>query len=344
MPKQQKSPEHLRVDSLIETIQQHPVAVLEAERQLTAVKWFEYRFMSPKKANRLFMKCYQKIYSRKYAEEVDVERADSVSGVHVFTMKDNARERSQLVAARQRADRLGIPYLFYIEAAFDFALRRGNNRRRFPRPNQLHGNRASEGLCRQFILTRWREYVANGLFRVEHPIYLIENYRGLPAQDDFRRFVLKYVDEVSMPFHRAIRTFTYERQQVPAELFRFITSDEIFERAMEFVESDLKQIPVEPIALVNSKPSDRMPTCFGMHYTLDPLSSECASCPQIHGCKKLGDLVFSKASAQSGVSDPAADYTRRKDRERQQRCRARKRANDNTSASTRPNTLDQISP
>lgn len=336
MPTQQKTPEHSRMVSLIETVQQHPVAVLEAERQLTAVKWFEYRFMSPKKANRLFTECYQKVYSRKFAEEVDVERADSVSGVHFFTMKGNARERSQLVTARQRADRLGIPYPFYIEAAFDFAFRRGDKRRRFPRPNQLHGNRASERLCEQFIIKRWNEYIANGLFRVEHPIYLIENYRGLPAQEDFRRFVVDHVRQTNLPLHRAIQKFTYDRQQVPAECFRTLVSEEVFNNAMEIVESDLQIFPVVTIPHVPLTSTQRWPTCFGMHYALDPSSPECASCPQIHGCKFLGDLVLKEAAAQAGVDDPAGDYKRRMDRERQQRCRANKKKMNNTGFSTRP--------
>ncbi|MES5099266.1 hypothetical protein ABUK73_13640 [Agrobacterium sp. BA1120] len=187
-------------------------------------------------------------------------------------MKDNARERSQLVSARQRADRLGIPYPFYIETAFDFALLRGNRRRRFPRPNQLHGNRASEGLCEQFVIKRWPAYVADGLFRVEHPIYLIENYRGLPAQEDFRRFVLDHVKEVQLPLHRAIQKFTYHRHQVPAEYFRTLVSEDVFNNAMEIVESDLQIFPVVTIPNVPLTSTERWPTCFGLHYTLNPSS------------------------------------------------------------------------
>lgn len=345
MPETSKCPKRVRVDCLIETIQQHPTEVLEAERRLTAIKWFDYRFMSPKEANGLFTQTYQKIYRRKFAAEVDVERAEKVSGVHVFTMKDDARERSQLVAARQRADELGISYPIYIEAAFDFALKRGDKRKRFPRPNQLHGNTKSTPLFIAFVMARWKDQLTGILARVEHPAYLAENYREIPAQDDFRRFVLNYVKEVNMPLHRAIRTFAYERQQVPAELFKSITTEKAFERAMEIVESDLNHIPVDAITHIPFTSTHRWPTCFGMHYTLDPSSSECASCPQMQGCKMLGELILEKASAQAGVADPAGDYKRRIDRERQRRCRANKQnKKDDPRLSTHPHTLDQIFP
>ncbi|OVE88127.1 hypothetical protein B7W89_19660 [Agrobacterium tumefaciens] len=345
MPETSKSPEQIRVESLIKTIQEHPTDVLEAERPLTAIKWFDYRFMSPKEANRLFMKTYQNIYRRKFAEEVDVERAKKVSGVHVLTMKDDARERSQLVAARQRADELGISYPVYIEAAFDFALKRSDKRKTFPRPNQLHGNDKSTPWLTAFIVARWKEQLPSTLASVDHPSYLLENYREIPAQDDFRRFVLNYVKEVNMPLHSAIRTFTYERQQVPAELFKSITTERTFKRAMEIVESDLNHIPVDATVPVHPISTHRWPTCFGMHYTLDPSSSECAACPQMEGCKMLGELILEKASAQAGVADPAGDYKRRNDRERQQRCRANKRnKNDKPGFSTLPHTPEQIFP
>jgi len=341
MTKTPKSPEQLRVDSLIETIQQHPTDVLEAERRLYSTKWFDYRFMSSEELNRLFTKTYQQVYRRKFAAEVDMQFAKNVSGVHVLTMRKSQRERSQLVIARQRADEFGLPYPVYIEAAFEFALKRGDNRNRLPRPNQLHGNDKSAPWFRKYVMEKWSEHVAAGLARVEHPSYRIENYRGIPAQDDFRQFVLQYVQDVRMPLHRAIQIFTYDRKQVPADLFRSIATEEIFDRAMAIVENDHKELPVDDIVDVPQLSTNRWPTCFGMHYTLDEFSPECSSCPQMKGCKKLGDHVLREASVRSGIADPAGDYKRRNDRERQQRCRAKKRIQkDDMHSRTLPHTPD----
>ncbi|QBJ15517.1 hypothetical protein EYD00_18935 [Agrobacterium sp. 33MFTa1.1] len=333
MTKTPKSPEQLRVDSLIETIQQHPTDVLEAERRLYSRKWFDYRFMSPHDANMLFARTYQEIFRRKFAAEVDSQSVENVSGIHLRTIATNARERSHLVAARQRADDFGVPYPFYIEVALEFALRRGDKRDKFPRPNQLHGNDKSAPWFAKFLMGRWREYVTAGLARVEHPSYRIENYRGIPAQDDFRRFILEYVKEVSMPLHRAIQLFSYDRKQVPAEIFKSITTEEAFERALAIADSNLSDGPVAEMGSTSLGSTERWPTCFGMHYTHDPSSKECSSCPQRQGCKKLGDFVLSEASRQCGVEDPAGDYKRRMDRKRQQRCRAKKRGREDGSGS-----------
>ncbi|WP_320199513.1 hypothetical protein RMR16_015175 [Agrobacterium sp. rho-13.3] len=59
----------------------------------------------------------------------------------------------------------------------------------------------------------------------------------------------------------------------------------------------------------------------------------------------LGELILEKASAQAGVADPAGDYKRRIDRERQQRCRAKKQnTKDKLGLSTAPHTPEQIFP
>lgn len=315
------SPDHNRVLSLIETIQQHPTQLLQAERRLMATKWFDYRFLSPKEANRLFTRTYQEVYRRKFAENIDREMARKVNGINFSKMKTDARERSQLVIARQRADEFGMSYPVYIEAAFDFAMRRGNKRKALPRPSQLHGNGKAAPAFVEYIMKRWEELLLDGLVRVEHPAYLIENYRGMPAQDDFRRFVLDHVKQTSMPLERAIRTFAYEKKQVPADLFRSIRSEDMFKRAMESVESDLR----DEIASVPLTSSQLWPTCFGMNYTHHPSSLECSACPQASNCKKIGDFVLRKAAMQVGVSDPAEDYHRRMGRKRKQKQRLQDR-------------------
>lgn len=245
MSKTQESPEHRRIDALIETVQQHPTDFLKNERQLMTVKWFDYRFLSPKAANRLFLRTYQEVFRRMFAREVDHERASKVNGVNAMTVKRDARQRSQLAAARQRADRLGISYPCYIEAAFDFALQRGDKRRFLPLPNELHGSPKAAPWFAQYVEQRWQEQISNGLVCVEHPAYLIENYRGMPAQDAFRRFIRDHVEQVSMPLDRAIRKFTYERKQVPADLFKSMVAEDKFAQAIEIVESDLQHHPLD---------------------------------------------------------------------------------------------------
>ena len=325
MNKPIKSPEHLRMEANIEAMIQNPVSVLEAERELMTRKWFEYRFLSLKECNRQFLYDYQTIFRRKFAETIDAASAGNVSGARTLTMKNDARERSQLVAARQRADALGAPYSVYIEAAFDFALKRSNERKALPRPNQLLGNDKTSNYVVKYIHTRWDEMLSNRLFKVEHPAYLISSYRNLPAQDDFRKFIIEHVKQTSMPLDRAIRKYTYDLGQIPLEVFEASFPAEMFDRAMQSVKSDLLTFPVENAPASPLETVHLWPSCFGLRYSYDPSSSECSTCPQASNCNKIGQFTFGAACKQAGVDDPAADYNRRLDRERQQRHRAKKR-------------------
>ncbi|WP_421522113.1 hypothetical protein [Ochrobactrum quorumnocens] len=320
-----KSPEHLRIRANFDAMLQNPVPVLEAERELMTKKWFEYRFLSSKECNRQFLKDYQTIFRRKFAENIDAASAGNVSGANSQTMKDDARERSQLVAARQRADALGTPYNVYIEAAFDFALKRNNERKALPRPNQLLGNDRTSDYVVKHILTRWNEMLSNRLFKVEHPAYLISSYRNLPAQNDFRKFIIEHVKQTSMSLDRAIRKYTYDLCQIPLDVFKESFPAEMFDRAMQSVESDLLTFPVENPTASPLKEMHLWPNCFGLHYTYNPSSSECSSCPQASNCNKISQFTFGAASKHAGVDDPAADYDRRLARERQQRHRTKKR-------------------
>lgn len=318
-----QSPEYIRLSSLISMLQQHPTSVLENERTLTSVKWFDYRFLSPQEANRLFQKTYQKIYKQKFAQLIDVEMARNVSGLKSQTIATNARERSQLVIARQRADASGMSYPAYIEACFDFAANRSDKRSKFPQPNQLHGNEKSEPHLHKFITKHWNELMASDLVPIEHPAYLIENYKGLPAQDAYRRFILDYIRRENIPLHRAILKYTYARRQLPLDMFKSEFKPEIYDRAIENVEIDLRHYPIEAVSHAQVDRTHLWPTCFGMHYTYQPNAPECMSCPLIASCMKVGDLILSKAVAQAGVADPAGDYKKRlaRIRKRDQRVR-----------------------
>lgn len=318
-----QSAEYIRLSSLIDTLQQHPTSILENERSLMTVKWFDYRFLSPKEANRLFQKTYQRIYKQKIAKLIDVGMARNVSGVKSQTLATNARERSQLVMARQRADASGMSYPAYIEACFDFAANKSDKRSKFPQPNQLHGNKKSEPYLHEAITKHWNELMASDLVPIEHPAYLIENYKGLPAQDAYRRFILDYVRRENIPLHRAILKYTYTREQMPLDIFKSEFEPEIYDQAIEIVASDLRHSPIAAVSHPQIDKTHLWPTCFGMHYTHQPNAPECMSCPLNAACMKVGNLILSKAAAQAGVSDPAGDYEKRlaRDRKREQRVR-----------------------
>ena len=323
-----KSPEARRLEKLIETITSYPLELLEAERPLLNIKWFDYRFLSPEQANKRFFRIYQEVYRRKFRAEIDMERADKVSGVHALTLSTDPRERTQLMAARQRADATGLPYELYVESAFDFLLRRGDHRKRFPRPNQLHGSPASAHLLIAFLKERYRDYLSFGLMKVEHPAYLISHYEGLPSQDDYRRFIFQHVLHEGMAWDRAIRTYVYDRAQVPLEVFKNACPPHNFDQAIASVTADLNRFPIQAQTSSEKHRAQVWPTCFGMHYTIDVSSPECSQCPLMAACQKVANVVLGQAAAITGVADPARDYQRRLTRNRQRKCRLRKAASE----------------
>lgn len=336
MLKKLKNPEHVRFENLIDDMLQNSDITLIAERNLLSKKWFEYRFYSPSQADRCFLKAYQNIYSRKIAENIDRDLARNARGAHSKTIEHNTRERSQLRAARQRADEFGMPYPVYIEAAFNFALLKSDKRKHFPRPNELHGNSEAAPWFVDYVMKRWHELLADGLFSVEHPAYLIENYKDLPAQNEFRAFIVQHVQHENIPLHRAIRKYTYEKRQIPLDVFKNNFPEALFQQALKIAESDLQHHPVDVERVIPIGKSQLWPTCFALHYTCTPTSPECSSCPLLPGCQKTGDSLVAKAGVKIGIADPAADYEKRLARDRKRRQRERERKNKTASLQNVP--------
>ena len=131
-----------RFSDAIKTMQLIKQNDLFPEQELSFTKWFGYRFMSPLAATRHFARVYKeklKLYVRRYQ---DVETAEHVRGLAPDIFFKPSGDLTQLWKARQRADRLGLPYELLIEFGFEFASRR--TWRHAPRPIQLFGSDKSK--------------------------------------------------------------------------------------------------------------------------------------------------------------------------------------------------------
>ena len=159
-------------------------------------KWFNYKFMDPLDATKLFTRIYVNQYKRVFRANFDVEKAKHVHGIRLNKFIASPQERTQIWLARQRADATGMPYNVYIELSLDFALRR--RRKTIPRPNQLHHHNCPREWNSHRAET-WHDYLKDLRPVAEHPAYRIENYRGLSAQDDYRKFILDRVSASSSP-------------------------------------------------------------------------------------------------------------------------------------------------
>ncbi|MCV3243291.1 hypothetical protein [Mesorhizobium sp. ZC-5] len=309
------SSQQLRINSLFEAATSFTSESLTVESDLVSLKWFDYRFMSPLDATKHFLAVYQDVFRRKFRQEVDAAGASSVSGAHRLHFDRDRRERTQMWVARQRADVTGMRYQEYIEAAFDFALQR--KRERFPRPNQLHFPGDANQYWQTFRVNFWNDRLDSGLARVEHPAFRIENYCGLPAQDDYRAFVLNQVKKGASQLRHAMLIYGVTRRQVPLKAFASLVPDDTFQQEIEALKSDLGRLRVEREALAPVTPDRLWLSCFGLPHAPNRSKPACATCPRFARCDRVAEKLKSKMGCESPVDDRRRAQAR--DRKRRQR-------------------------
>lgn len=156
--------------------------LIPLEPRLTRAKWFDYRFMHPGRATCLYAHYYREIYRRLTERHLDRSRAAFVRGAREDIF--GSPELLPFWRGRQFADALGIPYQLYIELAMTYALRQ-RKMDRLPRPAQLFGDRMIEELQAQ-----WLERRKSRVFVAQDPRYLLENYRGDPAQIAHQEWIM----------------------------------------------------------------------------------------------------------------------------------------------------------
>lgn len=167
--------------------------VLEFDLELYQTKWFDYRTLTPFAATMHYVQAYGRIYREVFAAERDYVAAEHirVPGVDnlVSEIRNGATKAKALLTAmwrgRQVADALGMPYADYIDLAFNYRLRRWQQRG-LPQPHQLYHEYDVEK-----IQERWEELQASRLYLSDHPAYLVQNYAGIPYQDDYHEWLFK---------------------------------------------------------------------------------------------------------------------------------------------------------
>ncbi|MEM5495441.1 hypothetical protein [Hoeflea sp. AS16] len=301
-----------------------PAEVRAAEPDLMMKKWFDYRFISPEDATLLFIRHYQDVFRKKFAEYNDVERAKHVQGIDQNKYLSDDRTRTQVWKARQRADEFGIPYDFYIWSSFEFALRRKRNM--FPQPNQLHHPGKAEEYWLEYLATKWGQALEAGVYKVTHPAYRIENYKDLPAQREYRQSVCERGMESGNRLPNYIRQYAIDWKQVPAEEFEKYVTPEVFERAMESVQSDLRHFPPEEPDEATVSTTQLWPSCLGLPGSYASTNPVCAACPMASKCAVVSRFIEGNVSARRPAVDPKLEAKREKAKLRQRRKRERDRA------------------
>jgi len=310
-----------RQKNLIWSGQMFEPAILAKESELMNKKWFDYRFLDPMKATKQFIRAYKDTFKKHFRESIDHERESNVNGINWKKFYEDPRVRTQIWKARQRADETGMPYDVYVELAFHFALKR--DRKMFPQPSQLHFPNAANAHWEKFRAENWKERIDNGLFRVEHPAYRIENFDGLPAQTDYRSFIFDWARSSSRPLYFCIRRYSYDLCQVPEELFRDVITPEVFSNELKVAKSDLANIPPEPRSAPDIHKHELWPSCFGLPHAKNPISIHCATCSFAGACEQIANKVLQKIKDSAGSDNPVLERKRQQMRDRQRRHRAK---------------------
>lgn len=167
--------------------------LLEFDLELFQTKWFDYRTLTPFAATMHYAEAYQDIYRQVYAAERDYQAAKYVRVPGVQALVSGLRNGDTKTKSvftgywrgRQVADALGMPYAVYIEWAFTFRLRHWQQRY-LPRPDHLYRDYVVEK-----VQDKWEELQTSRLWLSQHPAYLVQNYAGIPYQDDYHEWLFK---------------------------------------------------------------------------------------------------------------------------------------------------------
>lgn len=189
------------------------------EDQLSELKWFDYRVLTPELATELFTTAYGVIFREFYGKVVDYA---TVGHAQPFP-KGVAEELHYLNQARQAADSIGCRYDFYLRAAFWRFVNRGFAD--LPRPNQLY---AEEVILD--VRDVWTAQKNAELQLAKHHTFTVDNHTGSALQLAYCDYLIDQIKRRALP-HLALATVVFTRRQLPFDFALQHFGPEILKRA-----------------------------------------------------------------------------------------------------------------
>lgn len=176
---------------------------LQFERMLAHTKWFDYRFLHPVEATKLYVEAYEKEYRAAYASTFSTLNAQyvKVTGWAEMIQKlEEKRKYKELLAGfwrgRQVADAMGMPYDLYIRLAMKERLRFWK-RRYLPNPTMLYSE-----LIVERVAELWKERQSARLYVSDHHNYRLHRYIGTQAQNDHHEWLFSQAQLRSNPSYQ----------------------------------------------------------------------------------------------------------------------------------------------
>lgn len=200
------------------------------EGSLYTGKWFDYRFLTPVEATRLYAKEFDKAYRQAYRKNVESKAAPYI---RIFKTKDLFTEDAGMISGvwrgRQIADAMGIPYDLYLSLAFKARLSYWQQRQ-LPRPTQLYGRMVVE-----MAADAWEKFQEGKLFYSALPQYRNEAYADLDAQNAHHEWLLLQASKRGGS-PAVLAQFIYEHAILPESKVQARFGQQVCDRTREYAE------------------------------------------------------------------------------------------------------------
>ena len=208
------------------------LAMIKLEAKLMQTKWFDYRQMHPTHLGYLWAFYYRQAYKRFITTYRDSERGQYVNGIagkDVFGLVGRGKQQKLCTSSRavwkgrQTADKLGIPYDFYIRAIMNHA--ETTSWARPPRPNQLY----SEDMI-AVVVDAWNIKKGTQIVTAENNRFKADAYTGNCDQRDYQTYL---VTSIQKRAHKefGVHYCMVEKQQLLEPLARKAFGDAVVNKA-----------------------------------------------------------------------------------------------------------------